>query len=191
MHDFFFADNAGWFTIPAVLGTIFFSIRLLIMMVGGHAGDLSLDVDHGGDLHHGDPGDAFKLLSAQSIAAFLMGFGWGGVGALRATDWSYPTATAVAVACGIGMVWLLGILLKLLFDLQSSGNISLDSTVGAEGDVYVSVPPRGEGRGQVRLVIGDRQRIFNAVSGGDAINSYTRVRVQHVNDDNTVTVAPT
>ena len=189
MHDFFFADNAGWFTIPAALGTIFFVFRLVLMLIGGHDG-LGIEVDHGGagDLHHGDPGDAFKLLSVQSIAAFLMGFGWGGVGAARGTDWPPTVTAAVAVGCGIAMVWLLGLLLKAMVDLQSSGNITIDSALGVEGDVYVTIPASGQGRGQVKLIIDGRQRIYTAVSDGAALNSQSRARVTRVNDDNTVTV---
>jgi hypothetical protein len=188
MQDFFFADNAGWFTIPAVLGTAFFVFRMIMMIAGGHDGGLDIDVDQGGDLHHGDPSDAFKLLSIQSIGAFLMGFGWGGVGALRGTGLSLSMSLLVAIACGVGMVWLLAILLKGLMQLQASGNIPLDAAMGAVGEVYAQVPARGEGRGQVRVVVDDRQRIYNAISDGDAIGSNSRVRVIGVNDDNTITV---
>ena len=86
-----------------------------------------------------------------------------------------------------GMVWLLGLLLKMVYDLQSSGNINIKDAHGAEGSVYVSIPANGK-RGQVRLVINGRQRMFNAVTEGTPIDARSRVRVTRVNRDNTLTV---
>ena len=54
------------------------------------------------------------------------------------------------------------------------------------GTVYVRVPARGEGRGQVRVVVNGRQRIFNAISEGGAVESKTHVRVTRVNSFNIV-----
>ena len=192
MLDLFFSDHAAWFAIPALIGTAFFALRLVLMTVGLHHGDVGIDVGHGdvhsGDVHHGDSSDAFKILSIQSIAAFAMGFGWGGLGAFRGQDWTFGVSTIFGLGTGIGMWWLLALLLKALFDLQSSGNVTAEATIGAEGDVYVTVPEHGNGRGQVRVTVADRQRIYNAISSGEALPSQTRIRVINVNDDNTLTV---
>ena len=94
------------------------------------------------------------------------------------------------MVAGIAMVWVLAALLKAVGQLQSSGNVSLDTVVGCEGEVYVNVPPKGQGTGQVRIVAGDRMRIINAQSEGDSVPSQSRVRVVRANGDNTVTVTP-
>jgi hypothetical protein len=73
-------------------------------------------------------------------------------------------------------------------DLQSSGTISIQDAALAQGDVYVTVPGHGQGQGQVRVVIDDRQRIYNAVSETEALPTSTRVRVKCINSDNTLTV---
>ena len=78
MFDALFGDNAAWFGLPAVLGTIFFLIRFGFLLIGGDSGgvdadldlDLDLDVDMDTDAGHGDPGEAMKVLSVQSIATF-------------------------------------------------------------------------------------------------------------------------
>jgi hypothetical protein len=189
MLDLLFSDYAAWFGVPAVIGTIFFVIRLVMMLVGGDIGHGDFDA-HGAEVHHGDPAEAFKILSVQSIAAFFMGFGWGGIGALRGSDWSWPASVLVALACGIGMMWLLGILLRGMMAMQSSGNISLNDAIGAEGEVYVSVPAAAGAGGQIKVVLMGRQRIINAISQAEALPSHTRVRIVRINEDNTVTVAP-
>jgi len=186
MMELFFGDNAGWFAVAAIIGTGFFIIRMVLMFVGHHA----LDIDiHTGDVHT-DPADAFKALSIQSIAAFLMGFGWAALGAYRGSDVNWGISAGIGVVGGIAMVWFLALLLKAVYDLQTSGNIDLKSAVGHEADVYLTVPSRGSGRGQIRVVLQQRQRIINAVSDGDAIPTSARVRVIAANEDNTLTVIP-
>jgi membrane protein implicated in regulation of membrane protease activity len=117
-----------------------------------------------------------------------MGFGWGALAGYRGMGWEIPGSIAVGAAAGLGMVYLLGVMMKGMADLQTSGNISIKSAEGLEGDVYVTVPS-GSGRGQVRVNIDNRQRIYNAVSSGEELASGTRVRVVRVNQDNTLTVA--
>ena len=188
--DLFFGDGAGWFSVPAMLGTCFFLLRLAMMSVGGD-GDAGGDLDSGGDagMHHdADSTSAFKVLSIQTIATFTMGFGWGGLCGYRGAGWDATSSLIFGLAAGAGMVWLLGKLLRIVYGLQSSGTVSIRDALGLEGDAYIAIPGRREGRGRVRLVIGDRQRDYNAVTDEDAIESHARVRITAVNDDNTVTV---
>ncbi len=195
MLDLFFSGGAGWFSVLAFCGTSVFLGRLILLMLGHHSGDLHADVHvghagvggHAAD-QHADPGDAFKLLSLQSLAAMAMGFGWGGLAALKGSHAALPQTLLVAAACGAGMVWLLAVLLKALHDLHSSGNINISQAVGREGDVYLTVPQAGQGEGQVRLTIGTHQRIYNATSPDLAIPTNQRVRVLSVGQANTLTV---
>ncbi|MCH7715717.1 MAG: NfeD family protein [Gemmatimonadetes bacterium] len=194
MSELFFGPIATWFTVPAVLGTLFFSLRTALMFVGGADGgadadvDFDVDVDADLDADAGDSSEAFKVLSLQSIAAFMMGFGWGGLGGLKGMGWSPVMSTAVGVASGVGMLWLLGTMLKAVYRLQSSGNISIAQTLEVEGRVYAAIPARGEGKGRVRLVIDDHERFYKAITEGDALPSRERVRVVSINEDNSVTV---
>lgn len=187
MTDLLFQGGAAWFSVPALIGTLIFLLRIALMLVGG---DADTDLDFGdADVGDGDSSGAFEILSVQSIAAFAMGFGWGGLASLKGTGFGWPMSVLIGCAIGVGMVWLLAILLKGIHDLQSSGNISIDSTMGLEGEAYTNIPARGEGRGRVKLVVHDRQRMFGAVSDGDALPSRTRVVVTRVNSDNTITVS--
>ena len=185
MWELFFGDNAAWYVIPAIVGTTFFTLRIVLMLVGLGHGDLEFchDVDHPDSSHD------FQIFSLQSIAAFAMGFGWGAFAAYRGTQWGIGGELASGGICGTGMVWILAVSLRAMADLQSSGNVSISSAVGREGEVYVTVPAGGSTRGQVRLVIEERQRIYNAISGEDDLPRGTRVRVVKVNEDNTLTVA--
>lgn len=193
MADFLFTNGAGWFAVPALIGSAVFLISVTLMLVGGHIGAGHAggfdNVDfHAGDPGHSDSSEAFKILSVQGVAAFLMGFGWGGLGALKGTGWPWPASAIIALACGVAMVWLLAALFNSIRALQSSGTIAIDAAAGREGEVYATVPAAGKGRGQVRVTIDDRQRIYNAVGEDGDLPTGTRVRVTRVNQDNTLTV---
>jgi hypothetical protein len=187
MMDLLFADGAPWFAVPALIGTGVFVIRLVLMLMGGIAADMDVSLDAHDLAHHGDSTHAFQVISIQSVSAMMMGFGWAGLASLKGMGWSWPVSILVATACGVAMVYLLAITLKAVYDLQSHGNINIADTVGVEGDVYIGVPASG-GTGKVRLVVENRQRIYNAIAH-EAIPTSTRVRVVSVNADNTVTVA--
>jgi len=209
MLDTLTSGYAAVFTIPAIAGSFFFILRLVLMLIGAGMGDEFGDgamddggLDHAGGMdqggegagthdHHGsDSTSAFKVLSLQTIAGFVMGFGWGGVGAYLGLGWEPTMSFVAAIASGVFMVWVLTTLLKSISLLHASGNIPIDAAVGCAGSVYAGVPARGAGRGKVRLIVNNRARIFNAVSAAEELPRHTRVRVVMVNRDNTVTIAP-
>jgi hypothetical protein len=196
MVDILFGGGAVWFGIPAVVGTIFFLGRVVLMLVGGgdfhHDASFDLsggDVDAGGmDLQHPDSDTSFNILSIQTIAAFLMGFGWGGLGVVR--GWGLPAllGVPVGIVTGSAMVWILGKLLMLISRMQSSGTLSIASALYEEGVVYVTVPAERSGRGSVRVIVDNRMQYYPAITDGAALVTGAKVRVTSVNDDNTLTV---
>jgi membrane protein implicated in regulation of membrane protease activity len=180
-----------------LVGTVFFTLRTAMMLIGG---DVDADVDVGVDVEFdaadadmaaegSDSTAAFKVLSIQAIAAFLMGFGWGGLGAFSGSGWSPTVSVLVALVAGLAMMWVLGALLRFVYGMQSTGNVPMYQALEAEGRVYAQIPPAGAGKGEVRVVIGDRERYYKATSDGAALPTGARVRVVSVNeDDNSVTV---
>ncbi|MCA9291397.1 MAG: NfeD family protein [Phycisphaerales bacterium] len=197
MLDVLLAHDALVFTIPALVGTLVFLVKLGLMAIGGDGGDLDVDLeldgglgDAGlGDAAHGDSTDAFNLLSIQAIATFLMGFGWGGLGAWKGLGWEIPTSLLAGAVFGAALMWLLGILMKLIVDLQSSGHVRLRHAVGVEGVVYTNIPAAGAGTGQVRVVVDQRSRIYTAASEGEALPTGTSVIVVQVREDRILSVA--
>jgi membrane protein implicated in regulation of membrane protease activity len=183
MQELFFGPVVTWFTVPALIGTAFFLLRTLSMFVGGDAtvdADFDVDVD--------DSSTSFKILSLQAISSFLMGFGWGGLGAYRGGGWPVATSVAFAAVCGAAMVWVLAKMLTAVYRLQSSGNVPMYHALEAEGTVYAGIPAAGAGTGRVRVVIDDREIYYRAVSDGGELARNENVRVVAVNDDNSVTV---
>lgn len=185
MYDLLFDGFGPIFGIPAVLGTVFFVLRLALMLIGH--GDAHGNVAHG---VHADPGEAFKVFSLRAFAAFFMGFGWAGIAAMRGAGLGTPPSLVIGAGGGSGMVWLLAVLLRAAWSMQSSGNIDISEAIGLSGQTYVTIPGSRSGRGQVRVVIEDRQRMFNAVTDGATIPTGVLVQVVGTNPDNTITVLP-
>ncbi len=200
MQELILGPVAIWFGVPALVGTAFFALRMVLMLVGGADVDTGFDVDVDVDFDvdvdvgdvdapsdtGGDPGDstqAFKALSIQAIASFVMGFGWGGLGAFSGGGWPLSISIVFAILCGLGMVWLLGKLLRFVYGFQSSGTVAMYHALESEGTVYAQIPADNEGMGQVRVVIGDRARYYNAITDGGALPRDAKIRVVEINDD--------
>lgn len=196
MFSRLFDQDLLLFSIPATFGTALFLLRVALMAIGGEIahGDTDADLGDGSDVSDGHDGDdstsSFKLLSLQAIAAFLMGFGWGGLGARLGLDWSLWGSLLLGCAFGAALVWLLAAMLRIIYSLQSSGNINAQRAVGCEGTVYARIPEKTNGTGQVRVVIDERARIYTAVSSGAAIDRNARIRVTAVGNDRTLVVQP-
>jgi hypothetical protein len=193
MLDVLLGGNAALFGVPALLGTLFFLGRLVLMFVAD-GGDLhqevGLHVDTGtGDVAgHTDSSSAFKILSLQAIAAFLMGFGWAGLGIVRGWGWPVLAGVAVGVVTGSAMAWILGKLLLWIARMQSSGTLPIESALYETGVVYVTIPERRVGRGVVRVVVNERMQYYPAVTDGAALDTQATVRITAINDDHTLTV---
>lgn len=199
MLDLLFSGTAAWFTVPALLGTGIFLIKLVLMLTGGShdldvGGDASA-VHAGHDFHdghdgHGHSSGLMAIASVQGISAFLMGFGWAGLGAHQGMNLGLMPSMGVGVLGGAAMGALFVALLSSTRKLSTSGNVNIAETKGATGEVYATVPASGQGRGQVKLVVSGRQRIVQAISQGESIATGITIRVVEVRPDNTVVVAP-
>ncbi|MGJ8636824.1 MAG: hypothetical protein ACSHX5_08275 [Phycisphaerales bacterium] len=175
MMDMLFGGLMPWFTAPALLGTGFLLIQLVLGELGGDGAlDIDLDIDMDGD----HPGAEFGLLSAQSISAFFMGYGWIGMAAYQFLGIGFTGSALIAVLAGFGVAWLMVWLLRSFMKLQNNTNVQISQAVGLVGDVYASIPAAGEGRGEIILVINQSQHNYFAIQeGSEAISSHSRVRV--------------
>lgn len=183
--DQLFQSSALWFSIPALVGSMVFLLRLGLMFLGGGSADFDLEIEEGGD-----SSSAFELLSFQTLFAFLMGFGWSGLAAYLGMQWSVALSTLTGIGGGLFLVWLLALMFNAVFSLQSSGNLRLEDAIGLEAEVYAPIPAHRQGRGQVLLVLHNRQRVCNAVSQSASIAKGERVQILRIQEDRTLLVAP-
>ena len=160
-----------FFLICAVVGGIFVIIRFIVQFIG-----VDHDVDTDFDGHHADSDLGFKILSLHSLTSFLMMFGLVGLAFYRNTKFGIFFSILCAIAAGIAIVWFIGKLFLLAKKLQSSGTITIDDTIGAQGKVYLTIP--GDGVGRVMITVNKSLREFDASSNDDKeISTGTPIRV--------------
>jgi hypothetical protein len=149
-----------------------------MMMLGADGPD---DFDMAGDGMA--DGGGFGLLSMLSIVSFMMGVGWMGL-ACR-LEWGLGSAVSafISVAFGFGLMFLTSLGMLQMRKLNSAGKYDVRHTIGRTGRVYLRIPPRGEGAGQVEIAVDGRRMVVDAVSPAGGIESFKSVKVTDVTDD--------
>ena len=168
-----------------LVGTALFVIRLAVSLFTGADADFDVADDVDG---HG--GDSFTFFSLLSILAFFMGAGWMGI-ACR-VDWALGglLSAFIAAAFGFGMMGLASGLMHLTRRLNQNIRYDVQTAVGRTARVYLTIPKRGEGRGQVQVTVSGRRKVMSAISTGAPINAFTDVLVVETLDDETLVVEP-
>jgi len=172
--DTFFSQYSAvetFFFICAVVGGFFVLMKFAMMFMG-------FDHDAGNDIdaHHSDSDAGFHALSLFGISSFLMMFGLVGLAMYRQSGFGTFISLIGAVVAGCISVWIIGKLFFMFNKLKSSGTISIDSTVGAQGKVYMKIPEKGTGR--VLVNANNSLREYEALTNDDrGIETGTPIRV--------------
>ncbi|MFH1115138.1 MAG: hypothetical protein V1792_14600 [Pseudomonadota bacterium] len=199
------------FAVAALFCSVLFLWQIVGMLIGFDA-DGHSDVPHGGidhvdagvstdagpvdhadgtgDHHHHDLGGqaAFSLVSIRSVIAFATLFTWAGTLYLMSGT-SMVLAVIYSLAWGAVAMIAVSYLVYTLVRLQETGNVSLWSSIGEEGSVYMNIPAGGVGK--VRVLVGGVLSYVNARSPEeDLLVAGTKVRVTRVLDDTTIEVLP-
>jgi membrane protein implicated in regulation of membrane protease activity len=168
-----------FFTICAMLGGVFFLIRIILQFagVGGH-GDLdnvggggemvTTDITSGhvpdsGTANHSNADVSFRLLSLQGLTAFFLMFGLVGLAMMKQSRMTEVWAIMGSTLAGLGTVWLIGKIFTSMKNLQASGNIDLRHALGQEGVVYLTIPE--DDTGKVQVTVQGQLKIYDAATG--------------------------
>ncbi len=132
--------------------------------------DGGADADVGGDADTGH-------FSVRACMGFVLGFGWGGFCAAQAGLGSVASSL-VGLFVGLVMFFVVGAIMKFIFDLRSDGTLDHSTLTGHTGTVYITVPPHGEPGGQVQIAHPNALVTIAAVQEGDLpLPAQTRVIV--------------
>lgn len=149
------------------------------------------DINHDGDYHDGaHQASGVRLISLRGFVAFFAVGGWLGVALLES---GVTTVLSVIIAFAGGTLALLfvGWVLKLLYDMQESGNIDLKNAVAKSGSVYIRIPANRAGAGKINITIQGAYIEMDAVTDCDEdIQTGKMVQVVSVTADNTLVVRP-
>jgi len=145
----------------ALPSTIIFIILLIITLAGADSHDM--DADHDGSFTD-DHGDGMHIFSVKSILAFLMFYGWTGLAAFQYGIISWLIVTIISFGIGGLMMLFTAWLFFMMMKLQSSGTMDMKNAIGQIGEVYLTVPAKKKGSGQIQMIIQGTYRTLDAVT---------------------------
>lgn len=194
MSTLAFLDQVGgWWNELTLAKQLFFGIGLLagflslllavLAIIGMEHHDVA-DAAGSADLGHGGGG----LFSIKPLTGFFLGFGWAG-GIAMDMGYSLVVALVIGLAAGVALMGIVVMMFRAIYAMKSDGTVQVQRAVGAIGTVYVTVPPRKAGGGQVVVNFSGRQETFAALSGAESpLASGEKVRVVSLVDGRTVLV---
>lgn len=159
--------DAGIYFVIAIASTLAYLLKLGLGFLGADS-----DIEAGMDST-----DAFSLFSVLSVLAFLMGLGW--MGLLSRVNWEFGAVLSGLLATGFGLLLWAGSA-GLMYGIRRMVHVPRyepRSALGQTARVYLTVPPKGEGRGQIEVTVSGRRRIMAAVSTGDEIPAFAAARI--------------
>lgn len=184
----------------ALVGCTLLLIQVVLQVVGlgGEAdadvgADTDTDVHTEADLHdpaHGTSGNMFfGFLSLKALVSFAGIFGLTGL-SLEEAGYSGFNRMALALLAGIVAMVVVGYLMRALHHLSSSGTLVIGNAIGHQAQVYLRIPPKGEGQGKVTIELQGRSVELAAVTDGEGIASGQVVQVVEVIANELLKVVP-
>ena len=156
-------------------------IQMIVILFGGSFDLPDFDLDTGS-------GGGAGMFSVRGIGAFFTGFGWTGASALD-LGYSLPIALLSATLVGAVTLTLFVLLMRWLHSLRSDGTMDYSNALNQIGSVYVPIPPRREGLGQIEVLVQDRMTTVRALTDNDTrIGNRTAVKVVELVDERTLLV---
>ena len=173
--------DATVYFLLAMLATALFLIKLGLQFFLG-----DLDADAG----YIDSTDSFTFLSILSLLAFFMGVGWMGLAARVSWGWGATSSAAAATFFGLALMMLSSGLMYAVRQMSQAARYETSSAIGTTGKVYLSIPAKGEGQGQVELTVSGRRKVMHAISTEGPIEVFSGVKIVGVRDDEVFVVEP-
>ncbi len=171
-----FGVDAVVYSALALIGSLLFILRLGFSVFGGVDSDFDMEVDSGSDA-------SFGFVSVLSILAFFMGSGWMGLACVVSWGMGHFASGLAAAGFGTTMMVFAASMMFGLRKLTTEARYDLQTAVGHTGQVYLTIPAKGKGRGQVTVTVSGRKKVLPASSTGKEIKAFTAVKVVAVNDD--------
>jgi hypothetical protein len=172
---------------------------MTIFGLGGHhdmAGHDHVEVsghDSGSDTHgdHSDDSTWFMgVLTFRTLSAAVVFFGLTGIIGERGHLEPF-VALSLASGAGLGALFLVSWIMKLLVRLNIDGTVRIEQAVGCRGTVYVSIPAANAGQGKVQVSVLHRTMEYRAVTAQRALAPGIKIVVLRVVAPGTVEVSST
>lgn len=169
------------FYVVAIVSGVVLALQMVLTLIGA---DTDFDAD---GMDAGEGGDT-GLFSIRTVGAFFTGFGWTGVSMLY-NGYGLGAATFAATVVGMIFLGMVLYLMRYMFSLREEGTLDYSNAIGEVGNVYLPIPPKRKGMGQVEVLVQGRMRTVRALTDHDKkLGNRTAVRVKALIDQQTFLV---
>ena len=166
-------------TLGSVSSCVLFIQMIFLLLFGG---DLDFELGEVGE------GGGTGIFSVRSVGSFFVGFGWTGAMLLERGH-NLGVATLGATVMGSIILTCFVAMMRWMQNFKSDGTINYENAVGNIGTVYVPVPPKRKGIGQIEVQLQGRLAVVGAVTDDEEkIENRTAVRVKDLVDLRTLLV---
>ena len=171
----------------AVLSTIAFIVIFGLSLIGGDT-DSDADTDTDGGHGEGNADIGSYVLSLKSIIGFFVAASW--IGIITITNGLPLWITILSsIAAGVIMTTIIVAMLTFFARMQYSGTLSTNDTVGATGEVYLSIPPNKSGKGKVQIHVQSAIRTYDAVTDSEKeLKQHDKIVVKSVEKEDVLLV---
>ncbi|WP_299102501.1 hypothetical protein [uncultured Winogradskyella sp.] len=139
-----------WLT--AILGSLVFSVVMIMAFTGGDADDIDGDIEAG-----------FQFISFKNLVGFFTIFGWSGIACLD-TGLSTPLTIIVSTVCGLLMMVIMATLFYFISKLTDSGTLNYKNAIDAVGEVYLTIGEDRSRMGKVNVSVQGTMRELDALT---------------------------
>lgn len=154
MGDWFsnleFLPKVYW--LVAIIGSLIFSVVMIMAFAGGDADDIDADVEAG-----------FQFISFKNLIGFFTIFGWSGIACIDA-GLSVPLTIIISVISGLLMMVIMAALFFFISKLTDSGTLNYKNALDAVGEVYLTIGADRAKIGKVTVRVQGSMRELDALT---------------------------
>ncbi|EPR71297.1 hypothetical protein ADIWIN_3207 [Winogradskyella psychrotolerans RS-3] len=145
-----FLSQLYW--LVAIIGSIIFSVVMVMAFAGGEADDIDGDIEAG-----------FQFISFKNLVGFFTIFGWSGIACIDA-GLSTALTIFISVICGLLMMVIMAALYFFISKLSDSGTLNYKNALDAIGEVYLPIGSDRSKMGKVNVSVQGTMRELDALT---------------------------
>lgn len=172
----------------AIPFSVLFIIQIILTFFGGDMdgieadgdSDVSIESDHGID---------FQFITLKNLVAFFTIFGWTGIACLDG-GLSVGKSVLISAIAGFVMMAIMASIVYFMGKLSDDGTLRLKSAIGKVGSVYLTIPAKRGGMGQVQVKVQGLQTLDAMTDSEEDIKTGAVIEIVEILNDEILVVKP-
>jgi hypothetical protein len=162
-------DAQDWFArifwFIALPSTLIFMFILVTTFFGG---DVDSDMPDADAEIDSDAGIGFQFITFKNLIGFFTIFAWVGLACIE-SEFGTGLTVLISSLSGLAMMFVMAGIYYLLSTMVDDGTLKVKNAIGRLGEVYMNIPPKGEGIGKIQINIQGAMREMSAISNEEEL----------------------